>query len=57
MEAKYVAATEASKKRIWLQRFMEELGKKKENSKLHNDIHSDIHLAKKSVFHSNIKHI
>ena len=27
-EAKYVAATEASKEMIWLQRFMEELGKK-----------------------------
>jgi hypothetical protein len=27
-EAEYVAATEASKEMIWLQRFMEELGKK-----------------------------
>ena len=33
-EAEYVAATEASKEVIWLQRFMEELGKKQENSKL-----------------------
>jgi hypothetical protein len=30
-EAEYVVATEASKEMIWLQRFMEELGKKKEN--------------------------
>ena len=29
-EAKYVAATEASKEMIWLQRFMDELGKKQE---------------------------
>jgi hypothetical protein len=29
-EAEYVAATEASKEMIWLQRFMEELGKKQE---------------------------
>ena len=28
-EAKYVVATESSKEMIWLQRFMEELGKKK----------------------------
>ena len=28
IEAEYVAATEASKEVIWLQRFMEELGKK-----------------------------
>jgi hypothetical protein len=27
-EAKYVVSTEASKEMIWLQRFMEELGKK-----------------------------
>ena len=27
-EAEYVAATEASKEMIWLQRFMDELGKK-----------------------------
>ena len=27
-EAQYVAATEASKEMIWLQRFMDELGKK-----------------------------
>jgi hypothetical protein len=31
MEAEYVVATEASKEMIWLQRFMEELGKKQEN--------------------------
>ena len=37
MEAEYVAATEASKEMIWLQRFMEELGKKQENSRLYSD--------------------
>jgi hypothetical protein len=36
-EAEYVAATEASKEMIWLQRFMEELGKKQENNKLYCD--------------------
>jgi hypothetical protein len=34
MEAEYVVATEASKEMIWLQRFMEELGKKQENNKV-----------------------
>ena len=37
MEVEYVAATEASKEMIWLQRFMEEMGKKQENSRLYSD--------------------
>ena len=57
IEAEYVAATEASKEVIWLQRFMEELGKKQENSKLYIDSQSAIHLAKNSTFHSKTKHI
>jgi hypothetical protein len=57
IEAEYVAATEASKEIIWLQRFMEELGKKQENSRLYCDSESAIHLAKNSTFHSNTKHI
>jgi hypothetical protein len=56
-EAEYVAATEASKEMIWLQRFVEELGKKKENSRLYCDSDSAIHLANKSAFHSKTKHI
>ena len=56
-EAEYVTATKASKEMIWLQRFMEELGKKKENSKLYYDNESGIHLAKNSRFHSKTKHI
>jgi len=57
VEAEYVVAIEASKEMIWLQRFMEELGKKQENNRLYNDIHSAIHLAKKSSSHSKTKHI
>jgi hypothetical protein len=56
-EAEYVAATEASKEMIWLQRFMEELGKKQENNRLYCDSQSAIHLAKNSAFHSKTKHI
>jgi hypothetical protein len=57
MEAEYVFSTEASKEMIWLQRFMEELGKKQENNRLYYDNQSAIHLAKNSTFHSNTKHI
>jgi hypothetical protein len=57
IEAEYVVATEASKEMIWLQRFMEELGKKQENSRLYCDNESSIHLAKNPTFHSNTKHI
>ena len=56
-KAKYVAATEASKEMIWLQRFLEELGKKQELGRLYSDSQSAIHLAKNSAFHSKTKHI
>jgi hypothetical protein len=36
---------------------MEELGKKKENSRLYYDSESAIHLAKNSTFHLKTKHI
>ena len=36
-KAEYVAATVSSKEMIWLHRFMEELGKKQDNSRLYND--------------------
>ena len=57
MKAQYVATTEASKEMIWLQRFVEELGKKQENRRLYYDSESSIHLAKKSSFNSNTKNI
>ncbi|KAH9301073.1 hypothetical protein KI387_012656, partial [Taxus chinensis] len=56
-ETEYVAATEASKKMIWSQQFLEELGHKQEEGKMHSDSQSAIHLAKKSAFHSRMKHI
>ena len=57
IEVEYVAATEASKEMIWLQRFLDELGKKLELGKLYSDSQSAIHLAKNSAFHSKTKHI
>jgi hypothetical protein len=56
-EVEYVTATEASKEMIWLQRFMEELGKKQENSRLYCDSESALHLANKSSFHLKTKNI
>jgi hypothetical protein len=56
-KAKYVDATEASKEMIWLQRFMEELGKKQEKNRLYYDIESSIHLAIKLSLHSKNTHI
>ena len=56
-EAEYVAATEASKEMIWLQRFMGELGKEHDKGTLYSDSQSAIHLAKNSTFHSRTKHI
>lgn len=56
-EVEYVATTEASKELIYLQRLLEELGKVQKDEKLWSDIQSDIHLAKKSTFHSRNKQI
>ncbi|KAE8693764.1 putative galacturonosyltransferase-like 4 [Hibiscus syriacus] len=56
-EAEYVAVTEASKEMVWLQSFLEELGKKQENNVLYCDSQSVIHLAKNLSFHSRTKHI
>ncbi|KAL5834460.1 hypothetical protein ACOSQ4_013957 [Xanthoceras sorbifolium] len=56
-EAEYVAVTEASKEMVWLQSFLEELGKKQEDNILYCDSQSAIHLAKNPSFHSRTKHI
>lgn len=57
IEAEYIVVIKASKEMIWLQSFLEELGKKHENSVLYNDSQSAIHLAKNPVFHFRMKHI
>ena len=56
-EEEYVAATEASKEMIWLQRLMGELGKNHDMGTLYSDSQSAIHLAKNSAFYSRNKHI
>jgi len=57
IEVEYVATTEASKEMIWLQRFLDELGKKQELGRLYSDSQSAIHLTNNSAFHSKTKHI
>jgi hypothetical protein len=57
MEAKYFSTTEVRKDMIWLQRFMEELGKQQENNRLYYDIQSTIHITNNSSLHSKTKHI
>ncbi|KAG9446257.1 hypothetical protein H6P81_012385 [Aristolochia fimbriata] len=56
-EAKYVAATEASKEYIWLKSLMNELGFDNAYCRLYSDSQSAIHIAKNSTFHSRTKHI
>ena len=57
IEEEYIIVTKASKEMIWLQGFLEELGKKQENNVLYSDSQNEIHLAKNSFFHAKIKHI
>ena len=42
---------------IWLQRFMDELGKKHDMGMLYSDSQRSIYLANNSAFHSRTKHI
>ncbi|KAH9300486.1 hypothetical protein KI387_012069 [Taxus chinensis] len=56
-EAEYVAAIEASKEMIWLQKLLEELGHNQEEGNLYSDSQSVIRLGKNSDFHSRMKHI
>jgi hypothetical protein len=54
--AEYSAVIEARKEVVWLQGFLDELGKD-EKGVLHNDSQSAIFLAKNPAYHSRTKHI
>jgi Reverse transcriptase (RNA-dependent DNA polymerase)/GAG-pre-integrase domain/Integrase core domain len=56
-EAEYMAATEATKEAIWLQRMVSDLGLKHGPIQLQCDSQSALHLAKNPVFHARTKHI
>jgi len=55
MEVEYVVATLLSKEMIWLQTFMDHLGKKQEIERLYSDNQSVIHVSMNSTFHSKRK--
>jgi len=56
-EVEYMAATEACKEAIWIQRLMEELMHKKQKIVVYCDSQSALHIARSPAFHSRTKHI
>ncbi|KAH9655417.1 Integrase catalytic domain-containing protein [Citrus sinensis] len=56
-EAEYMAATQACKEAIWIQRLLEELGHKQQKIPVFCDSQSVLHIARNPAFHSRIKHI
>ena len=56
-EAEFIAAAEATKEAIWLQRFLSELGAPEWPTPLHCDNQSAIALIKNPVLHQRTKHM
>ncbi|KAH9687766.1 hypothetical protein KPL70_014887 [Citrus sinensis] len=56
-EVEYMAATQACKEVIWIQRLLEELGHKQEKISVFCDSQSALHIARNPAFHSRTKHI
>ncbi|KAH9705857.1 hypothetical protein KPL70_012031 [Citrus sinensis] len=56
-EAEYMAATQAYKEAIWIQRLLEELGHKQQKIPVFCDSQSVLHIARNPAFHSRTKHI
>ena len=57
IEAEYMAATQACKEAIWIQRLLEELGHKQEKIYVFCDSQSALHIVRNPTFHSRTKHI
>ncbi|KAH9734074.1 Integrase catalytic domain-containing protein [Citrus sinensis] len=57
IEAEYMAATQACKEAIWIQRLLEELGHGQEKISVFCDSQSALHIARNPAFHSRTKHI
>eukprot|EP00253_Pinus_taeda_P024438 PITA_24438 len=57
IEAKYMAATHASKESVWLQRLSSNMGLVQGSIRIDYDSQSAIFLAKKPTYHSKTKHI
>ncbi|KAH9689118.1 Integrase catalytic domain-containing protein [Citrus sinensis] len=56
-EAEYMAATQACKEVIWIQRLLEEIGHKQEKIFVFCDSQSALHIVRNPAFHSRTKHI
>ncbi|KAH9752533.1 Integrase catalytic domain-containing protein [Citrus sinensis] len=56
-EAEYMAATQACKEAIWIQRLLEELRHKQEKISVFCDSQSALHIARDPTCHSKTKHI
>ncbi|KAH9663295.1 hypothetical protein KPL70_019630 [Citrus sinensis] len=56
-EAEYMAATQACKEAIWIQRLLEELEHKQQKIPVFCDSQSALHIARNPAFHSRTKHI
>ncbi|KAH9673800.1 hypothetical protein KPL70_018239 [Citrus sinensis] len=56
-EVEYMAATQACKEAIWIQRLLEELGHGQEKISVFCDSQSALHIARNPAFHSRTKHI
>ena len=56
-EPKYMAATQACKEAVLIQRILEEIGHKQEKIFLFCDNQSVLHIARNPTFHSRTKHI
>lgn len=56
-EAEFIAAAEAAKEAIWLQRFMHELGFPKRATSIYCDNQGAIALIRNPVFHQRTKHM
>ncbi|KAH9751779.1 Integrase catalytic domain-containing protein [Citrus sinensis] len=56
-EAEYMAATQACKEAIWIQRLLEELRHKQQKIPVFCDSQSALHISRNPAFHSMTKHI
>ncbi|KAH9707327.1 Integrase catalytic domain-containing protein [Citrus sinensis] len=56
-EAEYMAATQACKEAIWIQKLLEELKHGQEKISVFCDSQSALHIARNPAFHSRTKHI
>jgi len=57
IETKFITATKANKKLMWMKNFVRDLGFNQEKYVLFYDSHNAIHLSKNVAIHARLKHI